>query len=95
MVNFIIGYLIIINSISMIYMYADMKNIVKAKEGTIKFIYLILGIIGGSIGILVTSQMFGYKKDDKIIKRIIPLIIFIEVVIIGYFFVKEYEIELL
>ena len=88
MLNFIIGYLIIINAISMILLYADMKNL-------IKFIYVILGIIGGSVGILVTSQMFGYKKDDKVIKRIIPLIIFLEVIIISYFFIKEYQIQLL
>ena len=95
MLNFIIGYLIIINAISMIPLYADMKNLIKLEEGTLKFIYVILGIIGGSVGILVTSQMFGYKKDDKEIKRIIPLIIFLEVIIISYFFIKEYQIQLL
>lgn len=96
MLNFIVGYLILINSISMIFMYIDMKaNTIKLEESTIKFIYIILSIIGGSIGILVTSQMFGYRKDEKIIKRGIPFIILIEVAIIVYIIIKQYDIQLL
>ena len=93
MLNFIIGYLVIVNCISMIFMYIDMKtDLIKLENGMINFIYIILSVIVGSIGILVTSQMFGYKREDKIIKRLIPFIVFVEVVIIGIIMIKKYEL---
>ncbi len=96
MLNFIIGYLVIINCISMIFMYMDMKtDLIKLEKGTINFIYALLAIIGGSVGILVTSQMFGYKKEEKIIKRFIPFIVFLEVIIIGIIIIKKYELNIL
>ena len=91
MLNFVIGYLVIINIISTIFMYVDMRtDVIKIEK--INFIYAVLATIGGSIGILVTSQMFGYKKDEKIIKRVIPFIVFVEVIIAGYIFVKINEL---
>lgn len=96
MLNFIIGYLVIVNCISMIFMYIDMKtDLIKLEKRIINFIYALLAIIGGSIGILVTSQMFGYKKEDRIIKRFIPFIVFLEVIIIGIIIIKKYELNIL
>lgn len=95
MLNFVVGYLIVINIISMIFMYIDTKGIFsKLSKQTINFIYIILAIIGGSVGILVTSQLFSYKNDEKIIKRGIPLIIFIEVVVILFIYIKVNNIEI-
>lgn len=95
MLSFVVGYLIVINIISMIFMYIDTKGIFsKLSKQTINFIYIILAIIGGSVGILVTSQLFSYKNDEKIIKRGIPLIIFIEVVVILFIYIKVNNIEI-
>lgn len=95
MLSFVVGYLIVINIISMIFMYIDTKGIFsKLSKQTINFIYIILAIIGGSVGILVTSQLFSYKNDEKIIKRGIPLIIFIEVVVILFIYIKVNKIEI-
>lgn len=95
MLSFIVGYLIVINIISMIFMYIDTKQIfLKLSKKTINFIYIILAIIGGSVGILVTSQLFSYKNDEKIIKRGIPLIIFIEIVAILFIYIKINDIEI-
>lgn len=79
--NIIIGYLIIINIVTMILMYCDMKKFIKIKSNNMNMIYLILSIIGGFVGVLVTSQMFGFKRDEKIIKKWIPIIVFLEVAI--------------
>lgn len=85
MINFIMGYIIIINITSMLFMYIEMKtDLIKLKEKWINLIYVILSIIGGSIGILITSRLLDYRKDEKLIKKGIPFIIFIEVVIIVY-----------
>ena len=66
MLSLIVGYLIVINIISMIFMYIDTKGMLsKLSKQIINFIYIILAIIGGSVGILVTSQLFSYKNDEK------------------------------
>lgn len=89
MINIVMGYVIFINIVSMIFMYVDMKNFIKISEKNKNFIYIIMSILGGSIGILITSQMLGYKYDEKIIKRGIPFILFIEIIIIGYLVYKK------
>lgn len=81
MLNFIIGYLIVINIVPMILIYVDYTFKIKIKEDVLMFIYFIIGLIGGGIGIIITSQMFNYRRDAKIIKRWIPLILLIQVVI--------------
>lgn len=81
MLNFIIGYLIVINIVPMILIYVDYTFNIKIKEDVLMFIYFLVGLIGGSIGIIITSQMFNYRRDSKIIKKWIPLILFVQIVI--------------
>ena len=88
MLNFIIGYLIVINILPMILIYIDYTFNLKIKEDVLDFIYLIIALLGGSIGIIITSKMFMYKRDNKTIKRIVPLILFIEIVIAFVIFSK-------
>ena len=88
MLNFIIGYLIVINILPMILIYIDYTFNLKIKEDVLDFIYLIIALLGGSIGIIITSKMFMYKRDNKIIKRIVPIILFIEIIIAFVIFSK-------
>ena len=95
MINFIIGYLIVINIVPMILIYVDYTFKIKIKEDVLMFIYFIIGLIGGGIGIIITSQMFNYRRDAKIIKRWIPLILFVQVVTAFILVCKINEWELL
>lgn len=88
MLNFIIGYLIVINILPMILIYIDYTFNLKIKEDVLDFIYLIIALLGGSIGIIITSKMFMYKRDNKTIKRIVPIILFIEIIIAFVIFSK-------
>ena len=81
MLNFIMGYLIVINILPMILIYVDYTFEIKIKEDVLDFIYFLIALFGGSVGIIITSQMFNYNRNDKIIKRWIPFILFIEIVI--------------
>ena len=81
MLNFIIGYLIAINILPMILIYIDYTFNLKIKEDILDFIYVIIALIGGSIGIIITSKMFMYKRDTKTMKNIVPLILLIEFLI--------------
>ena len=91
MYNLIFGYIIIINFIAMFFMYIDAKTKwIKLKDGAKNFIYIILTILGGCIGVLITSQLLDYKQDEKLIKKVVPGIVFIELVIICYIVYKVY-----
>ena len=85
MINFIIGYFIIINLISYMFIYLNIRTkIIKLNTKRIDTVYLVMSILGGFVGIMVGSEMFNYRKDEKIFKRYIPLVIFIEICIILY-----------
>lgn len=85
MINFIIGYAICINMIAYIFMWLNIRtDYIKIGNKTKDTIYLILSILGGFVGIMIASEMFNYRKDEKLFKRWIPLVIFIEVCLILY-----------
>ena len=94
MLNFIIGYLIAINIIPMILIYVDYTFKIKIKEDVLDFIYLLIGIFGGGIGIIITSRMFEYKRDSKILKNWVPIILFLQIVIAFFVVIKAYDIKL-
>ena len=81
MFNIIMGYLIVINILPMILIYIDYTFNLKIKEDVLDFIYGVIALIGGSIGIIIFSKMFMYKRDTKTMKFIVPLILFIEIII--------------
>ena len=95
MFNIIMGYFIVINILPMILIYIDYTFNLKIKEDALDFIYCIIAIIGGSIGIIIFSKMFMYKRDTKTMKWIVPLILFIQIVIALIIFSKVNGIELL
>ena len=89
MVNFIIGYVICINMISYMFIWLNIRTeYIKISKKWIDTIYLMLSILGGFVGIMVATEMFNYRKKEKIFKRWIPLVIFIEISIILYIIYK-------
>lgn len=89
MVNFIVGYVICINIISYIFIWLNIRTeFIKISPKWIDTIYLLFSILGGFVGIMVASEMFNYRKKEKLFKRWIPLVIFIEVCIILYVIYK-------
>ena len=89
MANFIIGYVICINIISYMFIWLNIRTeYIKISKKWVDTIYLIFSIFGGFVGIMVASEMFNYRKKEKLFKRWIPLVIFIEVCIILYIIYK-------
>ena len=89
MINFIIGYFILINLISYMFIWLNIRtHVVKINQKWLDTVYLLLSILGGFVGIMIGSEMFNYRKDEKIFKRYIPLVIFIEICIILYIVYK-------
>ena len=85
LINVIVGYFVIINiiGISLIWLKKRTKFI-KLEEKKLNIVLVILSAIGGFIGVLVGNEMIGYDYESKLFKRLIPLIIFIEVCIAIY-----------
>ena len=89
MANFIIGYFICVNLISYIFIWLNIRTkLIKLDKKWQDAIYLLFSILGGFVGIMLASEMFNYRKDEKIFKRYIPLVIFIEVCIVLYIIYK-------
>ena len=79
MVNFIVGYFIVINliGISLIWIRVN-TDYIKMSEKILNIIYLIVSMIEGFVGILIGAEMFEYKNRNKMLKIWIPLLVFIE-----------------
>ena len=89
MINFVVGYFILINLISYMFIWLNIRtDIVKINKKWLDTVYLLLSILGGFVGIMIGSEMFNYRKDEKIFKRYIPLVIFIEICIVLYIIYK-------
>ena len=85
LISFLVGYFFVINIVSIAYIWLNAKtNVIKLNEKSKDLISVIISVIGGFIGILLGCEMLQYKQDRKLYKRWIPLIIFVEFMIIVF-----------
>ena len=85
LISFLVGYFFVINIVSIAYIWLNAKtNVIKLNEKSKDLISVIVSVIGGFIGILLGCEMLQYKQDKKLYKRWIPLIIFVEFMIIVF-----------
>ena len=85
LISFLVGYFFAINIVSIAYIWLNAKaDVIKLKEKSKDLISVIISVIGGFIGILLGCEMLQYKQDKKLYKRWIPLIIFVEFMIIVF-----------
>ena len=85
LISFLVGYFFAINIVSIAYIWLNAKtNLIKLKEKSKDLISVIISVIGGFIGILLGCEMLQYKQDKKFYKIWIPLIIFVEFMIIVF-----------
>ena len=85
LISFLVGYFFAINIVSIAYIWLNAKtNLIKLKEKSKDLISVIISVIGGFIGILLGCEMLQYKQNKKLYKIWIPLIIFVEFMIIVF-----------
>ena len=85
LISFLVGYFFVINIVSIAYIWLNAKtNVIKLNEKSKDLISVIISVIGGFIGILLGCEMLQYKQDKKFYKIWIPLIIFVEFMIIVF-----------
>ena len=84
MANALLYYLIVINIVTFLVYGMDK---LKAKQGSWRIseaTLLILAIIGGSIGALLGMKVWRHKTMHKKFKYGLPLILIIQIILIGY-----------
>ena len=84
MTNALLYYLIVINIVTFLVYGIDK---VKAKQGSWRIseaTLLILAVIGGSIGALLGMKIWHHKTMHKKFKYGLPLILIIQIMLIGY-----------
>ena len=84
MANALLYYLIVINIVTFLVYGIDKW---KAKQGSWRIseaTLLILAVIGGSIGALLGMKLWHHKTMHKKFKYGLPLILIIQIILIGY-----------
>ncbi|MBR6975080.1 MAG: DUF1294 domain-containing protein [Bacteroidaceae bacterium] len=84
MTNVLLYYLIVINIVTFLVYGIDKW---KAKQGSWRIseaTLLILAVIGGSIGALLGMKVWRHKTMHKKFKYGLPLILIIQIILIGY-----------
>ena len=84
MANVLLYYLIVINIVTFLVYGIDKW---KAKQGSWRIseaTLLILAVIGGSIGALLGMKIWHHKTMHKKFKYGLPLILIIQIILIGY-----------
>ena len=84
MANVLLYYLIVINVVTFLVYGIDKW---KAKQGSWRIseaTLLILAVIGGSIGALLGMKVWHHKTMHKKFKYGLPLILIIQIILIGY-----------
>lgn len=84
MTSFLVGYIIVINLVAFFVLsyFKMQENQKDIPAKTIEITFIIISILGGFVGILLGSQLNDYRRDTKVIKRWIPLIVAAYVIII-------------
>lgn len=86
MQKFIWAYIILINLIGLLTMYVDKKKAVNKKWRISEARLLLIPILGGGFGSWIGMYIFRHKTTRIKFNLGIPIIIFIQVVCIVYFF---------
>ena len=80
----LIGVAVVVNLITFAYIYVlSQTELIKWDDKYNNIILMILNLLSGYIGIVVSTRMYDYRTESKFIKVAIPLTFFLEVLIIA------------
>lgn len=84
LVNFVIGYLVFMNIIGfgLIVLITRQEASKKLNIKKVNTFLITITLLGGFIGIMVAGEMTGYKDENMVVKKVIPLIVFVAVAIV-------------
>jgi len=83
---YLVIYLTIINVVSFLLMLIDKKKSIKRKRRIKELTFLILAVVGGSLGTLAAMDIFRHKTRHRRFTVGVPLILLAQVTIIFVFY---------
>ena len=85
MINYIVGYFIGINLISLVLVYIkERTDFFSMSNKIFNIICVVLSMAGGIVGVLLGAEMSNYEEGNKLFTKWIPFIFFIEFCIVVY-----------
>ena len=92
----IIGAVVVVNLITFAYIYVlSQTDWITWDDKFNNIILLILNLLTGYIGIVISTRMYDYKTESKFIKVVIPVTFALEVIIIALVLGRDYIPELI
>ena len=83
-IQIIIGIVFVVNLITFSYIYVlSQTDFIKWDDKYNNIILMILNLLSGYIGIVISTRMYDYRTDSRFIKYAIPLTFTLEVLIIA------------
>ncbi len=80
----IVGTVVVVNVITFIYIYIlSQTDLIKWEDKFNNIILMILNLMSGYVGIVVSTRMYNYRTESKFIKVAIPLTFVLEILIIA------------
>lgn len=79
----IMGIIIFINIVGISVEWISLNTkLIKWDNAKLNLFYVIISMLGGFVGVLLGAEMFGLKENNKVLKRLIPTIVVIELIIL-------------
>ena len=85
-------YLVVINVVTFVVYGIDKRRAIKGKWRISEKALIMLAVCGGSIGAWIGMQVFRHKTKHLLFVIGVPLIFFVEIVIVIYFILMSYHI---
>lgn len=84
LISFLMGYVIFINIISYILVVIITRQGDQSKLNIkkVNIFLIIFTVLGGFIGLMVAGEMTGYKDENIVLKRVIPIVVFVLILIV-------------
>lgn len=79
----VMGIIIFINIVGISVEWISLNTkLIKWDNAKLNLFYVIISMFGGFVGVLLGAEMFGLKENNKVLKRLIPTIVVIELIIL-------------
>lgn len=79
----VMGIIIFINIVGISVEWISLNTkLIKWDNAKLNLFYVIISMLGGFVGVLLGAEMFGLKENNKVLKRLIPTIVVIELIIL-------------
>ena len=79
----VMGIIIFINIVGISVEWISLNTkLIKWDNAKLNLFYVIISMLGGFVGVLLGAEMFGLKENNKVLKRLIPTIVVVELIIL-------------